>query len=143
MHLVTPVRDEPGYKVRQCLEMLLGNGWYVFGNRTGGRKDLKPGDKIAFYSTGVGVVAEAEVESYPELGEVPGVKYPKNFPWRFRVRNVRYFFDRPIRINDQQFRARLDAFRGREDMNNWSWFVQGTKKVTKHDFEILTGRAQS
>ncbi|MBA3726540.1 MAG: hypothetical protein H0W86_08825 [Armatimonadetes bacterium] len=71
---------------------------------------------------------------------MPGVKHPEKFPWRFRVRDVRFFFDRPIRLNDIQFREKLDAFRGRENLYNWSWFVQATSKVTKHDFEILTGQ---
>ncbi|MBA3726539.1 MAG: hypothetical protein H0W86_08820 [Armatimonadetes bacterium] len=48
MYLLTPVKDEPGYKVRDPLETLIGNGWYVFGEGTTGRKKLKPGDKIAF-----------------------------------------------------------------------------------------------
>ncbi len=141
LHILTPVRDEIDWKVTQQLPRLLQSGWYVFGATTPYRAKLKAGDKILFFHTGVGVVAEAEIDSSAELGEVPGVSAHKKFGYRFRVKSPRIFTDRPVRINDPALRAKLEAFRGREDMGNWSWFVQGTGRVSAHDYEILAGRS--
>ncbi len=139
IHLLTPVKDEADDTVPQILQRLLGNGWYVFGQRTAYRKFLKPGDKIAFYYSGVGVVAEAEVASELTLGTPPGVKNPAKYPWQFQVKNVRIFLDNPVVINSPGFRSKMDAFKGKSDPNNWSWLVQGTGKVTEHDFNLLVG----
>jgi hypothetical protein len=40
-------------------------------------------------------------------------------------------------------RQQLDAFRGRNSGKGWAWFVQGTSKLTEHDYELLTGRSGS
>ena len=66
-------------------------------------------------------------------------KSPDRFPWSFKVKDVRYFFDKPIVI-DPALRLRLDAFRGRDPAKAWAWLVQGTKVVTPADFERLVGR---
>jgi hypothetical protein len=137
--LLTPLKPGDGMTVREILEGLLGNGWYVFGDKTPGRKALKPGDRIAFYESGVGVVAEAEVASLPERKEIPFARSSAEFPWAFRVRDVRFFFDDPVVI-DGDLRARLEAFRGRDPAQSWSWLVQGTHKVNEHDFGVLVGR---
>jgi hypothetical protein len=110
----------------------------VFRTTTTGRKDLKPGDRICFYETGVGVVAEAEVDSHPEEKIIPYVRDPEKFPWAFQVKNARYFFDQPVVI-DAALRSHLDAFKGRDPEGPWGWMVQGTRKVTEHDFHVLTG----
>jgi hypothetical protein len=141
IHLLTPVKDENGETVEEILNNLLGNGWYVFGERTPYRKSLKPGDKLAFYHSGVGVVAEAEIASELTLGNPPFVKNPARYPWQFRVSNVRMFMDRPIVVSDPALRSRLEAFKGKSNPSSWSWLVQGTSKVSEHDFEILVGRA--
>jgi hypothetical protein len=138
-YLLTPLKAGDGLTVREVLERLLGNGWYVFGDHTPGRKTLKPGDQIAFYESGVGVVAQAEVASVPERRTVPHVRYPEKFPWAFGVRAVRFYFDAPIAL-DADMRARLDAFRGRSPDQSWAWFVQQTHRVNEHDFALLVGR---
>lgn len=111
LYLITPVSDNEQGTIRETLAQLLGQGWYVFGDRTPGRKDLQPGDRICFYATTRGVVAEAEVASAPELGTVEGVRYPDRFPWRFKMRDARFFDDKPIVI-DAELRSGLDAFQG-------------------------------
>jgi hypothetical protein len=63
---MAPVRDEPEMSAEATIRGLAEAGWYVFGESTPGRKRLKPGDRICFYESGVGVVAEAEVASRPE-----------------------------------------------------------------------------
>lgn len=138
IYLLTPLRDEANWKVSVELRRLLDSGWYCLGDAAGGLKRIKPGDRIAFYCTGVGVVAEATIQSVPEIGEIPGVFNAEKRRWRFRISHPRYFFDRPIRLNDPQFRGKLDGFRGKDLYKPWSWFVQGTGPVSEHDFKLLT-----
>jgi hypothetical protein len=138
LYLMTAVSDDEAASAQDTIRRLLDNGWYVFGDRTPGRKDLKPGDHICFYEAGVGVVAEAEVDSQAEKKTVPFVRHPERFPWAFKVKNVRYFFEQPVVI-DAPLRAKLDKFHGRDPERSWAWFVQATQKVTKHDFDLLTG----
>ena len=138
---MTPVKDEPGATVRETLESLLGQGVYVFGDRTPGRAKIQAGDRICFYSSGVGVVADAEITSAAELRGVHFAKDAAKFPWAFSVGDVRYFFDSPVVI-DAALRSRLDAFvkHGHDPNGFWSFLVQGTRYVTAHDFAVLTGR---
>jgi hypothetical protein len=141
-YFMTPVRDEEDWSAQDAIKGLLSAGWYVFGDSTPGRKKIKPGDRICFYEKGVGVVAEAEVASVPERmpPKVNGIgKNLDAFPWSFRVRKPRFFFDKPIVI-DVELRSKLDAFVGRDPTLVWSWFVQPTKLVTEHDFAVLTGK---
>ncbi|MBX5445672.1 hypothetical protein [Sphaerobacter sp.] len=138
LYLLTPVANEPDRPAEEIIRTLLGRGFYVFGERTPGRKRLKPGDMLAFYETGKGVVATAEVASTPERKRVPGFKESERFPWAFKVKNVNYFFDDPVAI-DANLRARLNKFKNRNPQSPWSWFVQGTAIVDAHDFALLTG----
>jgi hypothetical protein len=137
MHLLTPVSSEDGVSAEATIRSLLDQGVYVFGDRTTGRKSLKAGDKIAFYESGKGVVASADIASTAEKKKVKFVKEPDKYPWAFRVTNVRYFFDEPV-ILDGSLRSQLDRYAGRDPSAPWSWFVQGTRKVSEHDFKILT-----
>lgn len=137
MFLLTPVAAENGVSAEETIRSLLEQGVYVFGDRTPGRKDLKSGDQIAFYESGNGVVASAEVASIAQKREVKFAKNPDRFPWAFDVRKVRYFFDQPVTI-DAALRSQLEAFSGRDPEGAWGWFVQSTRKVGAHDFDILT-----
>lgn len=140
MHLITPVSDDGETVAPDIIRGLLDAGWYVFGEHTAGRRELKPGDRICFYQSTVGVVAECEVASRAELQPLPRPDLahdPERFPWRFQVRKPRYFFDNPTVI-DRDLRARLDAFSGRDLSKSWAWFVQGTRKINSHDFGVLT-----
>jgi hypothetical protein len=139
IYLLTPVSDEEDVPARDTIFRLLDAGWYVFGNRTSGRKLLKPGDRICFYQSGLGVVAEAEVASIPEQKAPPTKGLVKNldrFPWSFRVKSPRYFFDDPV-VLDAELRANLEAFSGRDPQRPWAWFVQGTHRVSEQDYNLL------
>lgn len=135
--LLTPVADEPDASAEETIRALLDHGVYVFGERTTGRGQLKPGDMLAIYQSGKGVVAAAEVASTPEKKKSPYAKHAERFPWEFKVTNVRYFFDSPVVI-DVNLRGQLDVFRGRYPAGPWAWLVQGTRRITEHDFRILT-----
>jgi hypothetical protein len=139
IYLVTPVKDEKEASVRETLESLLGQGVYVFSDRATGRDKIQAGDRICFYHSGVGVVADAEITSAAERRGVLFAKDAANYPWAFTVRDVRYYFDSPVVI-DAALRYQLDAFvnRGHDPNGPWSWLVQGTRYVTAHDFALLT-----
>jgi hypothetical protein len=128
--------DKPAEKV---IRSLLDQKVYVFGDRTPGRKLLKPDDRICIYQTQVGVVAEATVARALERKVVKFLGDPERFPWSFKVKDVRYFFDKPIVI-DAAMRRRLDAFKGRDPEKAWGWFVISARAVTPADFERLVGR---
>ncbi len=64
---LTPVKSVPEQTAEECIQQLVGKHHiYAFGQNTPGRKRIKPGDRIAFYSNGTGVVAHATVASPPE-----------------------------------------------------------------------------
>ena len=137
---LTPVRPYPDDPAVECIRRLVANDRvYAFGDRTPGRKRLKAGDWICFYATdkgAKGVMAHARVASQPKREEHPGVRDPEAYPWLFRLDSERVYADSPVPI-DAEMRARLDAFRGRDPDASWAWFVQGTKKISRHDFELL------
>jgi hypothetical protein len=137
LYLMTPVKDEPDAPVEETLHSLLDQGLYVFGDRTAGRAVLREGDRICFYHSGVGVVAHAEIASGATKRSVKFVKDGERYPWAFEVRDVRYYLDSPV-VVDVGLRAQLDAFEKNNPAGNWSFFVQGTRYLTAHDFALLT-----
>jgi hypothetical protein len=139
---LTAVSDTQETSAQEAIRTLLAAGWYVYGERTPGRKRLQVGDGLSFYESGVGVVAAAEVASLPERRTLSLIRDAEKYPWAFRVTKVRYFFDAPVVI-DAPLRAQLEAFHGREPSQSWAWFVQATHAVTEHDFRLLTRGAAS
>jgi len=73
-----------------------------------------------------------QIEGCPEW-------FLEKYPWAFQVKDVRYFFEKPVVI-DANLRSRLEAFHGRDPSKAWAWFVQATRIVSGHDFEVLVGR---
>src|SRR5262249_22569451 len=120
-----------------ALQDLLGRGVYAFGERTPGRRLLAAGDRIAFYQSGIGVIAEATVDSRPERKRSSFIHDPIASPWVFRAKQVLYFAENPVAI-DTPLRARLDAFQGRDPKRRWAWLVQTARIVTEHAFRLLT-----
>jgi hypothetical protein len=137
---LTAVSDAEETSAQQRIRAHLDQGWYVYGERTPGRKRLQVGDRLCLYETGVGVVAAAEVASVPEHRPLSLIPDAEKYPWSFRVTYVRSFFDAPVVI-DAPPRAQLEAFQGRDPSQSWSWCVQATRAVTEHDFLLLTGGA--
>lgn len=138
VYWLTPVKPEPERSAEECVRILADeNGIYAFGQRTPGRKRIKPGDWLCFYATGTGVVAHARVASRPEHMHHPAVLNPEQFPWVFQVDSVSLYLDRPVAI-DLDLRKRLDRFSGRKASGHWAWFVQATHRVSENDFRRLT-----
>lgn len=135
---LTPVKSHEEETAEECISILVGEERiYAFGERNPGRKHIKPGDRICFYATGKGVVADARVVSRPERNPHPKVYHPEKYPWVFRLDNATLYIDEPIVI-DAEVRTRLDAFQDRDPNRPWAWFVQVTRKISEHDFSILT-----
>ncbi len=135
---LTPVRSDEEATAEETVQTLVGEGGiYAFGQRTPGRKWLKPGDWMCFYATGKGVVAHAKVLSAAKKKHHPAVRHPDRYPWTFRLGNAKLYLDSPV-VLTPALRAELEGFKGRSTAKYWSWFVQATGKVSAHDFAKLT-----
>ena len=136
---ITSVSDEPGQTAEECVAKLVGREHiYALGENTPGRKHIKAGDQICFYATGRGVVAQARVVSAAVNERHPAVLQADKYHWILPLAEPQLYLDRPNAIDAAQ-RAQLDAFDGRSPTGPWAWFVQATRRVTPHDFAVLTG----
>ncbi len=139
---LTPVKSDENSSAEDVVRALVGKAHvYAFGEKTPGRKRLKPGDWICFYATGVGVVGHARVATAAERRAHPDVRHPDQYPWVFGVDGEVLYPDSPV-VVDPEIRAQLDAFRGKDATNAWSWFVQATHELSEHDFLALTRRSE-
>jgi len=135
---LTPVKSDEEQTADECIERLVGEEKiYAFGERTPGRRHINPGDFICFYSAGKGVVAHAQIIAKPENKKHPKVRHPERYPWTFRVKDVNLYLENPIVI-DASLRSQLDVFKESDPNKAWSWFVQATRKISEHDFKLLT-----
>lgn len=135
---LTPVKSNEFRTAEETINLLVHQeNIYAFGERTPGRKHLKPGDWICFYATGKGVIAHAQVLSRPEKKIHPKVIQSEKYPWTFRVGHEKLYLDNPIVI-DADTRSMLEPFKGRDPNKPWSWFVQATRKISAHDYKLLT-----
>ncbi|MHB8927665.1 MAG: EVE domain-containing protein [Bacillota bacterium] len=139
---LTPVASEEDSSAEQVIKSLLGAGIYALGERTPGRKALKQGDWICFYASGIGVIAHARVKSPPNRRRTNRlVRHPDRFPYVFELDQVSVYSDRPTTLSPD-IRSRLDAFKDRDQSKPWAWFVQGTGRLSKHDYFLLTQQGQ-
>lgn len=134
---LTPAGAWEEYTVEEVIEKLVGERkLYGFGDKTPGRKKIETGDWICFYASGKGVIAHARVASNPE--KKPEITLiPDRFPWIFQLDNTELYIDNPV-IIDQELRSRLDYFKGKDPAAPWGWFVQTTRHINLHDFNLLT-----
>jgi Type I restriction enzyme R protein N terminus (HSDR_N) len=139
---MAPASSRPGMSAEQALKAWLGKGMWGFGESTPGRKSIRAADWIAFYATGTGVVAYAQVTGEANLLVQPS-EWPESIPqsgptYKIPLRDVTWLPNRN-RI-DAQARSQLDAFQGRDPNGNWSWLVQTTRRLSQADFNRLTLR---
>jgi hypothetical protein len=139
---LTPVKSSKDVTAAEVIQLLVGKEKiYAFGERTPGRKHLKPGDGICFYESAKGVVAHARVATKPEKRPHPKVRGKEIYPWTFKLEDAKLYLDNPVVI-DVSLRHQLDAFRGRDPAKSWAWFVQATRKINEDDFKVLTAQAK-
>jgi hypothetical protein len=137
---LTPVKSDEDETAEAVIQTLVGEaGIYAFGERTPGRKRMQPGDWLCFYATGTGVIAHAQVQACPEHTPHPRVRHAEQYPWVCRLHHPRLYLDAPVVI-DAALRSQLEAFRSRAPGKSWAWFVQATRRVSAHDFDLLTRR---
>ena len=138
VYWLAPVKSHPEETAEACIQSLVGQEKiYAFGERTAGRRRIKPGDWICFYATQNGVIAHARVATLPQRESHPKVRQSEKYPWVFRLDKAGLYIDDPVVINPE-LRERLEAFRDKDPAAPWAWFVQWTKEITEHDFGILT-----
>jgi len=134
---LTPVKSDAERTADESIKSLLGEAnIYAFGDKTPGRRHLKTGDHICFYSAGKGVVAHAHVASRPKRKK--STHRSEQSQWVFQVTDVHLYLEAPI-IIDAALRSRLDAFKNSDPGKSWAWFVHATRKITENDFNVLTG----
>lgn len=138
-----PVACGENEKASQVVERLVGKEHiFAIGEKTPARKGLEPGDWICFYAAQTGVVAHARVTTAPEHRVDERIWDPQRYSWVFDLDEVKLYTDRPVAL-DLELREKLDAFEGRDPNEPWSWFVQATRKVSEHDFRLLTNQTAS
>ena len=135
---ITPVKSTDEETAEECIKRLVGaERIYAFGDKTPGRASIKIDDKICFYATTTGIVGHAVVASLPEKKPHPKVKQADKYPWIFKLKDVKLYIDKPTVI-DARFRATLEAFKDKDVVGRWAWFVQGTHRTAAGDFKKLT-----
>jgi hypothetical protein len=134
---LTPVQSEKFRTAVAIIQILVGQeSIFAFGNRGTVKSSLKPDDKICFYASRTGIVAHARVASVPERKQQLTVDYQR-YPWVVRLKHICLYLNNPVVIDDH-LRKCSDAFHNREPDVPWSWFVQHTRRISTHDFRILT-----
>jgi hypothetical protein len=137
MYWMVSVQSEGLQTAETVIEMLVGEErMFALSNKGSTKSAVKPGDWICLYASGKGVVAHARVKSVPERKVHPKVDY-RRYPWLVSLEE-RYLYLSHPRVINTALRSHLDAFHTREPAGQWSWFVQRARRVSRHDFTMLT-----
>ena len=138
---LTSIKDEAESDSISVLRKLIQERrLFVFGARTPGRTKIAKGDWLCFYAAKRGIVGHARIcSSMRELSD-PIVRAGVRFFWAVELDSIEIYPDNS-HILSPEVRVRLDAFKGKTDITMWSWFVQATRRITEHDFHILTTKA--
>jgi hypothetical protein len=111
---LTPVASDKDGAAEDVIKTLVGTEQiYAFGDKTPGRKHLKPGDWICFYASGKGIIAHARVSSAPHRTPHHKVRHADRYPWTFRLDQAQLYLTKPVVVGADA-RANLDAFAERD-----------------------------
>jgi len=133
-HWLIPVANTEEESAVECIKRLLEEGVFAIPPK----RYLKPGDWAVFYAVRIGCVAKARVRTL--LDKPPdGTGLSRDLRTIFELQDVEIFADNPV-FPDEKLRRNLEAFRDKspQAFRQWCWFVQGTRKITRGDFELLT-----
>lgn len=134
---ITTITDKKQFTAEQALnELLIKRGIYAFGEDTPGKNQIRPGDHICMYMTQRGIAAEAIVESYPEYDANKIIEGFEEYPWLFKVKDVKVYTETPLPVN-KEFEEKLEYFKD-HPRSNIGFFLQSTHKITKNDYGTLT-----
>lgn len=140
---ITPVSSTREQMAETIIQKLVGERKaYAFGWKAHGRKSLKVGDWICFYIAKRGIVGHAKVISPPQETIHDWIPHAERFPWVFNLEDVQLYLPHPIRL-ELTTRKQLEAFKGRENEENFGWFVQSTHRISQNDYAVLTGQKGS
>ena len=89
---------------------------------------------ICLYAKGNGVIAHAKVSS--ELENKPDQQYAI-LRYQIGLEDAKVYLGNPLAI-DAILRSKLQAFEGKDPNRSWAWFVRATRKISPHDFDMLT-----
>ena len=137
-HFLVPVGQDGSESPTDVIKRVVGANVFAFGEHTPNKKNLKAGDWLCFYASGIGVAAHARVKSVPQKKKHPAIHHPEEYPWVVDLEAVKLYTDNPIVI-DGDLRQQLDAFKGKKPEASWGWFVVTVVRLNNHDFNILTG----
>ncbi len=122
------------------LHRWLDRGMWGMHKSTAGRTRLKAGDYVCFYAALTGVVAHARIAG-PADQIVSPAEWPEPYPvelpiYRVPLKDV-IWLPSPLKI-DKTVQSQMDAFAGKRPEGNPGWLVQTTRRLSPHDFAVLT-----
>ena len=143
---IVPAGKQEGYSAEEHLHSWLERGSWGFGESTPGRKAMRPGDWACFYAAKSKLIValgriSGNLDEHVEAHEWPGPGPFDGSVYKVPLTDITWLDPAPIL--DAGLRAKLDAFKDKPPGTGWSWLVQTTHRVTKDDFERLTGRPAS
>ncbi|MGZ4864864.1 MAG: hypothetical protein ACXV7G_09645 [Halobacteriota archaeon] len=138
-YFMTPVRSDNEWSAEQVVQNYVGRSRvYAFAAITPCKNLIKKCDWICFYVVTRGVVAHARVINPPHKQSNSPIRNQEKYPLVFDLDNVNLYIDKPIAI-DATKRGKLDAFKEKKS-KRWAWFVQSTRRISQHDFMLLTSQ---
>ena len=134
---IAPVANLPGRRSPETVMDLVGkHRIFAISETNFLRKKPHKGDRICFYASGVGVVADAELAAEPRRTLDMRLPNPKKYCFAFTLGRVRTYGDKPV-VLDPRLRSRLRALSGGDSLS-WAWFVHNFHGVSEDDFRLLT-----
>lgn len=103
------------------------------------RTSPQKGDRICFYASSVGVVADAEIAGEPEKQSDDRIPNSAKYCVVFPLNRVRLYIEQPVVLN-HHVRAQLRGL-GHDENASWAWFVHNFHGICDADFRILTRRS--
>jgi hypothetical protein len=129
---LTSIKAENNEKTITRINTLIGEH-KIFATRHQLAKD----DWICLYAAKMGIVGYARIATIPEMKRDPVLFQTQKELWAFQLQDITLFVQSPV-IPNEKIRGSLDAYKGRKTGGNWGWFFQATRKISEHDFKILT-----
>lgn len=125
------------------LQRWLKKGFWGFGKSTPNRQKLQQGDYVCFYAKKVGFVATARIAG-PADAPLSTGEYPNPYPmpepvYKVPLKDIAWL---PApRSLTKAVAAAMQAFDGDGDFAKYPGFlVQTTRRITAHDFSVITGQ---
>ncbi|MCS3708107.1 hypothetical protein GGP62_003118 [Salinibacter ruber] len=139
-HWLTPVGERGDVSPQEVVERTVAGGTFGFSTDAIKQMRPRPGDRVAFYGSQTGIIADATIASRPESAESPSealqIPGAEDYPYLVQLEDPRVYDD-PVELT-KPVRHRLDAFDERSADEDWGWFVLTVRELNQEDFEMLT-----